>query len=131
MGVVYPYACEICDNCALLCWKIENFFENATQRRDPCLKRRRMSIKMKKTYDKPRLFCEELHPETMLCGCDVRNPNFSDLEMCNYTFEVEDSFATFVIFGENWTGCETNNEDLVGTEYYFCYFGPATSIFSS
>ena len=86
---------------------------------------------MKKAYEKPKLICEDLQPETMLCGCDVKNPNFSDLEMCSYTVQIEGSFSTFVLFGENWTNCEMNNDALAETDYYMCYFGPATSIFSS
>lgn len=86
---------------------------------------------MKKVYVKPKLICEDLQPETMLCGCDVKNPSFSDLEMCSYTAEVEGAFTKFILFGETWANCETNNEIFAGTEYYYCYYGPATSIFSS
>lgn len=86
---------------------------------------------MKKPYEKPHLICEELQPEAMLCGCDVTNPNFSDLEMCNYTVQPEGTFATFVLFGERWANCETPNEAMAGTEYYYCYYGPGTAIFSS
>ncbi|MBR6825467.1 MAG: hypothetical protein IKM59_02860 [Oscillospiraceae bacterium] len=87
-------------------------------------------IKMKKTYDKPRLFCEELHPETMLCGCDVKNPTWSDIEMCAYELTISNS--TFRIFSNGWDGaCDMNNEYFKDTEYYMCYWGPVTSIFSS
>ncbi len=86
---------------------------------------------MKKIYEKPKLICEDLHPEEMLCGCDVKNPSFSDIEMCSYTVNVEGTFSSFVLFGENWSNCEVNNEALAGTDYYYCFYGPAVSIFSS
>ena len=86
---------------------------------------------MKKIYEKPKLICEDLQPETMLCGCDVTNPSFSDLEMCSYTVDVESGFSTFVLFGEKWTNCGTPNDALAGTQFHYCYYGPVTSIFSS
>ena len=86
---------------------------------------------MKKVYVKPMLICEDLQPETMLCGCDVKNPTFSDLEMCSYAIDVEGAFSQFVLFGETWANCAQDNESLAGTDYYYCYYGPGTSIFSS
>lgn len=86
---------------------------------------------MKKIYEKPKLICEDLQPETMLCGCDVTNPNYSDLEMCSYTVDIEGGFASFVLFGENWSNCDTPADALAGTEFHYCFYGPATSIFSS
>lgn len=86
---------------------------------------------MKKTYSKPLLICEELQPETMLCGCDVRNPTYSDLEMCSYTVSDEKLFLDFVLFGEKWTSCTTPNTIFQGTQMEYCYYGPAVTIFSS
>lgn len=86
---------------------------------------------MKKVYEKPALICEDLQPETMLCGCAVRNPSFSDLEMCGYTITIPNTHTTITLFGENWTKCDVNNEAFAGTDFYYCFYGPATSIFSS
>ena len=85
---------------------------------------------MKKTYEKPKLYCEDLQPESMLCGCEVRNPSWSDLEMCSYTVEIT-GFTTFVMFGEDWVNCTSKNTDFEGTDLYYCYYGPVTTIFSS
>ena len=82
---------------------------------------------MKKEYVKPMLICEDLHPEEMLCGCDLRNPQFSDLEMCAYPIKAPGTNTTFMIFGENWTGqCQISN-----TLLQTCYHTAETTIFSS
>ncbi len=86
---------------------------------------------MKKLYEKPMLICEDLHPETMLCGCDVRNPTYSDLEMCGYPIKAPGTDTTFMLFSESWDNCNLPNEALEGTEMHMCFFGPTTSIFSS
>ena len=86
---------------------------------------------MKKVYEKPLVICEDLQPETMLCGCEARNPSFSDLEMCSYTVSDPSLFMDFVIFGENWTNCQMDKNIFAGTSYEYCYYGPAVSIFSS
>ncbi len=93
------------------------------------LEHRRMM--MKKTYNKPLLICEDLQPETMLCGCDVSNPEWSDLEMCGYPISIPGTSVSVRLFGENWNDCDMNSESLAGTDYYMCFYGPSTSIFSS
>ena len=86
---------------------------------------------MKKTYSKPLLICEELQPETMLCGCDVRNPSWSDLEMCGYNITIPGTTVSIRLFGERWNDCDMSNEMMAGSSFYMCYYGPGTSIFSS
>lgn len=86
---------------------------------------------MKKTYNKPLLICEELQPETMLCGCDVRNPEWSDLEMCGYPITIPGTTWDVRLFGETWNDCDMPSETFAGSDFYMCYYGPGTSIFSS
>lgn len=86
---------------------------------------------MKKGYEKPQLICEDLRPETLLCGCDVKNPNFSDLEMCGYQITIPGTDFDFRIFGQNWFDCTDPNTVFEGTEFYFCVHGPETTIFCS
>lgn len=86
---------------------------------------------MKKPYDKPKLLCEELRPETLLCGCDVKNPEFSDLEMCGYPISIPGTDTSFRIFGQNWFDCTDPNDAFEGTDWYFCVQGPETTIFTS
>lgn len=82
---------------------------------------------MKKEYQKPCLICEDLHPEEMLCACDLKNPIYSDLEMCGYPIKAPGTNTTFVVFGENWTGsCNISNEVM-----QMCFHTSATAIFTS
>lgn len=78
---------------------------------------------MKKTYEKPALLCEELCPETMLCACDIENPNLNEEWQCGY--EPDD--LGFKIFAESWTDCafKQNVDD------WYCFHGPVVNLFGS
>ena len=39
---------------------------------------------MKKPYVPPAILCETLTPETMLCGCKLKNPTLSEEQHCGY-----------------------------------------------
>ncbi len=87
---------------------------------------------MKKIYEKPKLYCEELLPESLLCGCQVRNNNFSYVEMCGYMISDDNLIGgAFSIFGETWSNCMVNHEALKDTEYEYCYHVSAVTLFSS
>ena len=86
---------------------------------------------MKKIYEKPMLICEDLRPEDMLCGCDVRNPQFSDLEMCAYSITIPGTDYSTNLFGANWDNCSMPNDFLEGTEWHYCFGSHVTTIFSS
>ncbi len=82
---------------------------------------------MKKAYVKPMLVCEDLHPEQMLCRCDLTNPLYSDLEMCTYPIDAPGTNTVFLVFGESWVGqCQIDNKTV-----QTCYHTAETSIFSS
>ena len=88
---------------------------------------------MKKEYQKPALFCEELRPEEMLCGCDLRNPEFNEVQMCGYTLQDDTLPGNLQgfgikIFGDGWANCTGN--DIVVVEDY-CYHAGPQNVFSS
>lgn len=86
---------------------------------------------MKKAYQKPCMICEDLQPETMLCGCDMTNPIYSDLEMCGYPIQAPGTDTTFVLFSSGWDACNVDNDNLAGTELHMCWGAATTSIFGS
>lgn len=88
---------------------------------------------MKKEYQKPALFCEELRPEEMLCGCDLRNPEFNEVQMCGYTLDKESlppplQNLGLKIFAEGWNNCY--GSVLVDMDAY-CYHPGPQNVFSS
>ena len=76
----------------------------------------------KKQYVKPALICQELHPETLLCACIYRNPNFNEMQQCGYTTPD----MGFKIFGQYWVDCEMQDP----TNQY-CYQVSTGMIFGS
>lgn len=88
---------------------------------------------MKKEYQKPALFCEELRPEEMLCGCDLRNPSFNEVQMCAYVLQDNTLPPNLAglglrIFANGWANCTDN--DIVVIEDY-CYHAGPQNVFSS
>ncbi len=88
---------------------------------------------MKKEYQKPALFCEELRPETMLCGCKLRNPEFNEVQMCGYTLDDGSlppnlSGLGLKIFAHEWASCY--GSELVEMDDY-CYHAGPQNVFSS
>ncbi len=81
---------------------------------------------MKKVYQKPMLICEELRPETMLCGCDDRNTQFNDVMMCGYDLKVPNISRPIRIFSDGWLDCMMDGED-----FGYCYHSSSISLFSS
>ena len=81
---------------------------------------------MKRNYEKPRLICEDLHPEEMLCGCDFKSPIYSDLEMCGYPIQAPGTSTTFMVFGENWENCNVSDKLM-----QMCFHTSASAIFTS
>ena len=77
---------------------------------------------MKKKYIKPRLLCQELRPETLLCSCTYQNPTYNHLSQCGY--DAED--MGFRIFAQGWVDCEW--DDMSGQ---YCYQVNASMIFGS
>lgn len=80
---------------------------------------------VKKVYEKPALLCEELHPEEMLCGCEVRNPTYNEVAMCIYEYKPF-QFGTFVhkLFASNWEHCDD-------VDHVYCYHMGQVTLFSS
>lgn len=80
---------------------------------------------MKKTYLKPALLCEELHPEEMLCGCVANSPQYNEVQMCGYTVKASPyASLTYNVFMEEWTACDV-------TKHVYCYNVADTTIFGS
>lgn len=80
---------------------------------------------MKKTYEKPVLVCEELHPEEMLCGCLANTPQFNEAQMCSYPVKVSPyASITINVFMDDWGTCDKSNPQ-------YCYHMGQTNIFSS
>ena len=88
---------------------------------------------MKKEYQKPALFCEELRSETMLCGCMLRNPEYNEVQMCGYTLDPEKlppslSGLGLKLFAQGWSTCF--GSELVNMEEY-CYHAGPQNVFGS
>ncbi len=81
---------------------------------------------MKKQYYKPRVFCEDLQPESMLCGCLDRNAMFNDVTMCGYDLKVPYLSRPVRIFSDGWLDCQMNGED-----FGYCYHISEINLFSS
>ena len=81
---------------------------------------------MKKAYEKPAVICEDLQPETMLCGCDDRNPQFNDVMMCGYDLSVPNLSRPIRIFSDGWMDCKMRGED-----FDYCYHASGINLFSS
>lgn len=77
---------------------------------------------MKKRYTKPALVCQELRPETLLCGCAHTNPTFNEVQQCGYFAED----LGFVIFSQSWAACEWSDPSN-----QYCYQVSAGGVFGS
>ncbi len=80
---------------------------------------------MKKQYEAPRLICEELQPEQMLCGCKYKNPNLNEEWHCSFKPDGLD----FTIFAELWSDCFLHPDDVPSLG--LCYHPGPTNLFSS
>ena len=82
---------------------------------------------MKKMYQKPTLFCEELVPEEMLCGCALRNPQFNEVQQCGYAPPNVPAYLNVRIFAEQWADCNMKGNEKDS----YCYHAGAINLFSS
>ncbi|MBR4309245.1 MAG: hypothetical protein IKT58_06595 [Oscillospiraceae bacterium] len=80
---------------------------------------------MKKTYEKPAVFCEDLHPEEMLCGCAVNSPLYNEAQMCNYPYKPSQySTLTYNLFANDWATCDVG-------DHVYCYHVGQVNLFGS
>jgi hypothetical protein len=90
-------------------------------------------MKKKKPYKTPKLYCEDIHPEQMLCACEATDVTYSEMEMCGYPIKAPGSDSTFMIFGETWINiCDISNTTGAGgnANSVICYGGPVVPAFS-
>ena len=74
----------------------------------------------KKKYNKPRLLCQEIHPETLLCSCTYRNGTYNEASQCGYD-AVDMGFR---VFAQSWLDCEWLSDQ-------YCYQNGIAMIFGS
>ena len=80
---------------------------------------------MKKPYKTPAIICETLTPETMLCGCKLKNPTLSEEQHCSY----EPDGLGFTIFADGWGRCNLDPERV--PTITICYHPGPTNLFGS
>ncbi len=77
---------------------------------------------MKKDYAKPKVICQELRPEELVCACDIVNTDFNESMQCGYTLE---NFP-LTVFAQGWASCMTSDfSDL------YCYHNGQVLLFGS
>ncbi len=80
---------------------------------------------MKKAYQKPILFCEDLRPEEMLCGCAIQNPNMNEEWHCGFVPDGLD----IPLFAQGWNDCVIKEGDIPSLVY--CYHSGTVNLFGS
>ena len=80
---------------------------------------------MKKPYVPPAILCETLTPETMLCGCKLKNPTLSEEQHCGY----EPDGLGFTLFANGWGKCNLDPERVPTIS--ICYHPGETNLFGS
>ena len=78
---------------------------------------------MKKVYKKHTVLCQQLQPETMICGgCVFTNPTYNEVEQCGFS----DEDMGFKIFASTWIDC-----DIPDITELYCYHNSQLNIFGS
>ncbi len=80
---------------------------------------------MKKNYEKPMLLCEDIAPETLLCGCKIKNPTLNEEWHCGY----EPDGLGFPVFAELWDDCFLTPDEVPVLD--LCYHTGTTNLFGS
>ena len=80
---------------------------------------------MRKPYTSPMLICEELHPETMLCGCDYKNPSVNEEWQCGF----KPDGLGFSLFAQGWDGCHETSGKYGNIQ--FCVQASEATVFGS
>ncbi len=80
---------------------------------------------MKKPYVSPMILCETLTPETMLCGCMIKNPNLNEEWHCGYS---PDGLG-MNLFAETWAACAIKDGQIPALRY--CYHAGQVNVFGS
>lgn len=80
---------------------------------------------MRKPYTAPVLICEELHPETVLCGCDFTNPTSNEEMHCGFDPEG----LGFTLFAQGWDNCQNTNGKFGNMQ--FCVQASEAMVFGS
>lgn len=80
---------------------------------------------MKKPYHKPALICDEIRPETMLCGCDWVNTAMNEEWHC--AFDPDE--LGFAVFLQTWENCWDTTGKFGNIQ--LCVYAAEVHVFSS